>query len=84
MHQVLSARCTDAEEQAHKGQTGDTGFAGMRQELAAKAAEVHSLQAEQMRLQQELLQRDAGLRQCQSVQAGAASALSHERAHFEK
>ncbi|KAK9819108.1 hypothetical protein WJX74_002074 [Apatococcus lobatus] len=82
--QALSARCTDLEERAHEGQMEDTGFTGMRQELAAKAAEVYDLQAEQLRLQQELSEKDAALRKCQRVQAGAASALTYERAHCKK
>ncbi len=84
MLQAVTARCSYLEEQAEAGQTDQLGLARLRQDLAGKAAEIHALQTEQLTLRQQLVDRDAAMKQAQSIQAGAASALKHERVQFER
>ncbi|KAK9863504.1 hypothetical protein WJX84_001683 [Apatococcus fuscideae] len=82
--EAVTARCSYLEEQAEAGQTDQLGLARLRQDLAGKAAEIHALQTEQLTLRQQLVDRDAAMKQAQSIQAGAASALKHERVQFER
>ena len=82
--QALRSKWSQLEDQAHVKQSEAATPAKLQQELACKAAQIHSMQVEQLSLRQELSEKDAGLQKAQSIQAGAAFALTQERAQFER